>query len=206
MYRPLVVPLVAFVLVSVPQFLCAQDSCDKQFVVSEVSLPTTTHLPASQQAAIRGRLIGRCFDNQQLGELASAVSDVLQNFGYLQAAVPEPSITASDTSRYPQPISLNVEVKEGPRYKVDEIQVLGYRTASSEQIMPLLQIQPGDFFDRNKMRESAEAVRKLYVARGYLNASIVPWVSRSCPGSIVRDWGELGVCVSFKIVEGPQSP
>ena len=124
MYRPLVVPLVAFVLVSVPQFLSAQNSCDKQFVVSEVSLPATTHLPASEQAAIRGRLIGRCFDNQQLGELASAVSDVLQNFGYLQAAVPEPSITASDTSRYPQPISLNVEVKEGPRYKVDQIQVV----------------------------------------------------------------------------------
>ena len=61
MYRPLVVSLVAFVLVSVPRFLSAQDSCDKQYVVSEVSLPTTTHLAASEQAAIRARLIGSLF-------------------------------------------------------------------------------------------------------------------------------------------------
>ena len=196
-YRPLVIPLVAFFLVSVPGFLGAQDSCDKQFVVSEVSLPATTHLPASEQAAIRARLIGRCFDNQQLGELASAVSDVLQSFGYLQAAVPEPSITASDTSRHPQPVSLNVEVKEGERYKVREIEIHGHSAISPEQIMALSQTQLEDFFDRNKMRETAKAVRKLYAAMGYLNASIV---------SSVRLLGGRGVCVSFTIVEGPQSP
>ena len=197
MYRPLVVSFAAFVLVSVPQFLRAQDSCDKQFVVSEVSLPTTTRLPASEQAAIRARLIGRCFDNQQLGELASGVSDVLQSIGYLQAAVPQPSITASDTSRHPQPVSLNVEVKEGARYKVREIEVIGSTAVSQEQFFALSQIQLGDFFDRNKMRETAEAVRKLYTATGYLNASIVPKI---------RFIGGLAVRVIFNIVEGPQSP
>ena len=197
MYRPLVVPLAAFVLISVPQFLSAQNSCDKQFVVSEVSLSPTTHLPASEQAAIRARLIGRCFDNQQLGELASAVSDVLQSFGYLQAAVPEPSITAFDTSRHPQPVSLNVEVKEGERYKVREIQIHGYKAVSPEQIMALSQTQLEDFFDRNKMRETTEAVRKLYAANGYLNASIAPEV---------QILGPSAVCVRFKVVEGPQSP
>ena len=137
MYRPLVVSLAAFVLVAVPRFLRAQDSCDKQLVVSEVSLPTTTRLSASEQAAVRARLIGRCFDNQQLGKLASGVRDVLRSIGYLRAAVTEPSITASDTSRYPRPVSLNVEVKEGARYKVREIQLHGYRTVSADQIMAL---------------------------------------------------------------------
>ena len=146
MYRPLVVSLAAFVLVAVPRFLRAQDSCDKQLVVSEVSLPTTTHLAASEQAAIQAWLIGRCFDNQQLGELASGVSDVLQGIGYLHAAVPEPSITAFETSRHPQAISLHVEVKEGARYKVREIQLHGYRTVSADQIMALSQIQVEDFF------------------------------------------------------------
>ena len=197
MYRPLVVSFAALVLVSVPRFLHAQDSCGKQFVVSEVSLPTTTHLPASEQAAIRAQLIGRCFDNQQLGELASAVSDVLQSIGYLQAAVPEPSITASDTSRHPQPVSLNVEVNEGERYKVQDIVIRGNRAVPAEQIIVLSQTQLEDFFDRNKMRETAEAMRKLYASRGYLNASIVP---------SVRLLGGRGVSVSFTIIEGPQSP
>jgi hypothetical protein len=72
MYRPLVVSLAAFVLVFVPRFVCAQDSCDKQFVVSEVSLSTTTRLQASEQASIRARLIGRCFDNEHLANLLAA--------------------------------------------------------------------------------------------------------------------------------------
>ena len=197
MYRPLVVSFAALVLVSVPRFLHAQDSCDKQFVVSEVSLPTTTHLPASEQAAIRARVICRCFDNQQLCELASAVGDTLESFGYLQAAVPEPSITASDTSRHPQPVSLNVEVKEGARYKVREIQVIGSTAVSQEQFFALSQIQLEDFLDRNKMRQTAEAVRKLYASRGYLNASIVP---------SFRLLGGRGVSVTFTIIDGPQSP
>ena len=197
MYRPLVVPLVAFFLVSVSRFLGAQDSCHKQFIVSEVVLPTTTHLPTSEQAAIRVRLIGRCFDNPQLGELASGVRAVLESLGYLQAAVSEPSITVFDTSRHPQPVSLDFEVKEGARYKVREIQLLGYRAISSEQIMALSETQIEEFFDGNKMRQTAQAIRRLYAANGYINASVLPEV---------RFLGGLGVCVSFRIVEGPQSP
>ena len=197
MYRPLVVFLAAFVLVSIPRFVGAQDSCDKQFVVSKVSLSTTTRLPASEQAAIRASLIGRCFDNQQLDELGGGVRDVLQSLGYLRAAVPEPSITASDTSRHPQPVSLNVEVKEGARYKVREIEVIGSTAISQEQFIALEQIQLEDFFDRNKIRETAEAVRKLYAANGYLNASIAPEV---------QILGPSAVCVRFKVFEGPQSP
>ena len=199
MYRPLVVSFAAFVLVSVPRFVGAPDSCDKQFVVSEVSLSTTTRLPASEQAAIRASLIGRCFDNEQLGELASGVRDVLQSIGYLRAAVTVMGwdSDAFDTSRYPRPVSLNVEVKEGARYKVREIQLHGYRTVSADQLMALSQIQVEDFFDGNKMRETAEAVRKLYAANGYLNASIA---------SEVQILGPSAVCVHFKVVEGPQSP
>ena len=197
MYRPLVVPLVAFFLVSVPRFLGAQDSCHKQFVVSEVVLPTTTQLPASEQAAVRVRLIGRCFDNQQLGQLASEVRGVLESLGYLQAAVPEPSITVSDASRHPQPVSLDFEVKEGARYKVREIQLNGYRTLSSEQIMALSETQIEEFFDGTKMRQTAAAIRKLYAAKGYNSASVFP---------DVQFLGGLGVRVSFRIVEGQQSP
>jgi outer membrane protein assembly factor BamA len=196
-YRPLVISLAVCVFVSGPKFVGAQDSCDKQFVVSEVVLPATTHLSASEQAAIRDRLIGRCFDNQELSELASGVSDVLKSMGYLQAALPEPSVTGSDTSRYPRPVSLNVEVKEGARYKVREIHLHGYRTVSADQIYALSQIQVEDFFDENKMRETAEAVRRLYAANGYLNASIA---------SEIQILGPSAVCVHFKVVEGPQSP
>ena len=197
MYRPLVVPLVALFLLSASQFLGAQDPCHKQFVVSEVVLPTTTHLPATEQATIRVRLIGRCFDNQQLAQLASEVRGVLESLGYLQATILVPSLTVSDTSRHPQPVSLDFEVKEGARYKVREIQLNGYRAVSSEQIMALSETQIEEFFDGTKMRQTAAAIRKLYAANGYNSASVFP---------DVQFLGGLGVRVSFRIVEGQQSP
>lgn len=197
MHRPLVVGLAAFVLVSVPGFVAAEESCDRQFVVSEVSLPTTTHLSQSEQAVIKTRLIGRCIDDQQLGELAGRVRNTLQSLGYLRATVSEPTITVSDVSRHPQPVSLNVEVEEGAHYKVREIEVIGNRELPYERIKSVIHLQPDDFLDIGKVRETAEAIRRLYSANGYSQASIVQQV-RLLTG--------LEVCVAFTVVEGSLSP
>ena len=77
-------------------FVSAQSSCDKPFVVSQVTLPSTTHLSGSEQAAIRARLIGRCIDDQKLTELTGVVQDELQSLGYFRATVTEPAVIASD--------------------------------------------------------------------------------------------------------------
>jgi len=196
MHRPLVVSLAAFALVSVSAFVAAQDSCDRQFVVSQVTLPGTTHLSWSEQAAIRARLIGRCLDDRQLGELAGQVRNTLQSFGYLHATVSEPSITIADARRHPQTVLLNVGFEEGAHYKVREIEVSGNRAVSAEQIMSVSQIQVEDFLDMSKVRETVEIVRRLYAANGFPKASIVPQV---------RFLGS-SVCVRFKVLEGAQSP
>jgi outer membrane protein assembly factor BamA len=196
MRRPLVLGLVAFTFFAVASFVAAQDSCDKQFVVSGVDLPTKTHLSRSEQAAIKASLIGDCFDDEQLGALTAGVQHVLESFGYLRATVSQPSITIVDGTRHPQLVSLNVEVEEGSRYKVREIMVTGYRTLDPDQISSFCQIQVDDFLDMRKVHETADALRRLYAANGFLRASIVPQV---------RFKERLGVSVAFQIVEGPQS-
>jgi hypothetical protein len=196
MHSLLVVSLVAFAFVAGPPIAVAQDSCDKQFVVSDVSLPTTTQLSPSEQAAIRARLIGGCFDDHQLGELAGRVRDTLQNFGYFRATVSEPTMTIADLSRHPQPVSLNVEVVEGARYRVGQIQWTGVTAVSPEQIRSISLIHVEDILDMSKVRETLEAVRRLYAAIGYPKASIQVQV---------HDAGHR-VSVNFRVVEGAQSP
>jgi outer membrane protein assembly factor BamA len=192
MHRPLVVSLAALALVSVPAIVSA---CDKEFVVSQVILPATTHLSRSEQAAIRARLIGRCLDDQHLGELASQVRDTLQSFGYLHATVSEPSITIAGASRQPQPVSLNVEVEEGALYKVIAVEWWNLKAISFEQITSVSPIQVGDVLDMRKVRDTLEAARRLYAANGYPQASIIPQF---------REAGHA-VTVSFAVVEGAQS-
>ena len=193
--KPLVLSFVILALGAVLPFVSAQDSCRKQFVVSQVSLPATTLLSRSEQASIRARLIGRCFDNQQLSELAGPVRDALQSLGYLHATVSEPTLGIADASRQPQPVSLNVEVEEGARYKVTALEWWNLKAISFEQITSVSLIQVGDVLDMSKVRETQEAVRRLYTANGYPQASIIPQF---------REAGHA-VTVTFAVVEGAQS-
>lgn len=197
MHRPLVFSLVVVALVAALPFVSAQDSCDKHFAVSQVTLPATTHLSRSEQAAIRARLIGRCFNNQQLNELANPVRDTLQSLGYLRATVAEPTLIIADASRHPQPASLNFEVAEGARYKVLQIEWWNLKAISFEQITSISTIQVDDFLDMGKIRETLDEVHRLYAANGYLQAWIVPQFR-------VQEAGQR-VTVIFAVVEGAQS-
>jgi hypothetical protein len=179
-------------------FVSAQSSCDKPFVVSQVTLPSTTHLSGSEQAAIRARLIGRCIDDQKLTELTGVVQDELQSLGYFRATVTEPAVIASDGSRHPQPVTLKVDLQEGARYKVGEIEWWNSKVFSGDQLVSLSPIQLEEVLDLSKVRSTVEAVHSLYAANGYPKASIVP--------QFRFDETRHRVVVIFDITEGGQMP
>jgi len=172
MRTPVLVSIAVLALVANPRFIAAQGSCDKQFVVSQVNLPTTTHVSPSDQAVTRARLIGVCFDDQQFSELVGRIRDTLRNLGYLRATVSEPSISIVDASRHPHAASLNVSFEEGARYRVEAIEIRGNRALSADQIRGLSPIQPGEFFDNKKVEDTERALRKLYEANGYSEMSL----------------------------------
>src|SRR5215469_161523 len=98
MPRVLAAVFLMLAFVGIPLLATAQISCQKQFVTSEVILPTTTQLTPAELAATRARLIGHCFDDGKDGELSDRVRDALQSFGYFRASVSEPSVTVVDFS------------------------------------------------------------------------------------------------------------
>ena|SRR5271165_5581315 len=93
---------------------------------------------------------------------------------------------------------VNVEVVEGARYKVREVMFLGVNAVPSEQVFSLSQIHPEDILDTSKVRETLEAVGRLYAANGYPTASVVPQVQ-------VHEAGHW-VSLRFSVVEGARSP
>ena len=68
----------------------------------------------------------------------------------------------------------------------------------SEQVFSLSQIHPEDILDTSKVRETLEAVGRLYAANGYPTASVVPQVQ-------VHEAGHW-VSLRFSVVEGARSP
>lgn len=170
-------------------------------VVSQITMPATTRLTPSEQAAIRARLIGRCFDEKQLNEVVVEVRDALQSLGYFRATVSEPSITASDANRLPRAASLNLEFREGARYRVGDIEIAGNKALSADQIISVVPVAPGSFLDMMKVREAADAIRRLYASNGYPNASIDPDVRFR---GFKRFREPPAVSVAFKIIEDNQ--
>jgi outer membrane protein insertion porin family len=128
---------------------------------------------------------------------AVVVRETLQSFGYFHASVPAPTMAIMDFSRHPQPISLNVAMAEGKQYKVMQVTWSGVRAISDEQFRSISQIRPDDILDMSKVRETTEALRRLYASIGYPHASIV-----------ARVQDEVGhrVSLAFRIVEGVQTP
>jgi outer membrane protein assembly factor BamA len=195
MRTPLFASIAAFALIAAPRSITAQDGCGEQLVVSQVTMPTTTRLVRSEQAAVRARLIGRCLDDQQLGELVGQVLDTLQSLGYFRATVSAPSIKIMDASPHAHSASLSLEFQEGARYRVEDIEIAGNKGLPADQIIAVAPIQLGEFLDMTKVRETADAMRRLYASNGYPTASIVP---------DVRFREGFYVTVAFRIIEGKQ--
>jgi hypothetical protein len=198
MPRILVVLLLTVALLGIPSVAASQARCEEQFVISRVTVPMTSRLTPEEEAAIRTRLIGRCFDDVNDGGLNDRVRDALQSFGYFRATVSEPTLRVLDFNRRPQPVALNIQFIQGPQYRVREIKWSGIRAVSLDQILSVSQVRPGDILDTSKVRDLLEAVRRLYIAIGYASVTIVPVVQIH----------EAGHCVSlnFKIYEGAQTP
>lgn len=112
----------AFIALWVPPAIAQCDNQpSRQFVVVNVNLERAGHLSPAQQASVKLRVIGRCFDSANASELTHQVFDAYQNFGYFRASVSDPLIQIVDKSRYPEPVSLTFDVDEGRQFKVESV-------------------------------------------------------------------------------------
>lgn len=146
------------------------------YVIWQVSLPAQTQLSAEQQSEIRLRLVGRCFDQSRISEMADRVRDAFQNFGYFHAQVAPPTLQVLDPRRHPVPVSLTFHVDEGRRFKVRSITWDGVHAFPAEQVWAFQPFRPDDVFDTSKVRDLLDAMKRLYESSGYSHFAITPEV------------------------------
>lgn len=149
------------------------DQSPHPFVVVNVNLEPEGHLSPAQQASVKLRVIGRCFDSPDAHEMAQQVLDAYQNFGYFRAAVSDPALKFVDDTRYPKLVSLTFDVDEGPQFTVDSVIWHGVDVFPDDQVWQLTSMKPGEVVDMSKVRETVEGVQRLYVSSGFAEAVIV---------------------------------
>ena len=119
------------------------------------------------------------------------IKEVYMNRGYLDVQVGSPSIDLDETQEW---FTLVFPIVEGEPYIVSQIQYKGNEVFSEEELREELDIQPGDVFQRAKIRDEITRLTDLYGSRGYAFADATP--------SIEPDPATRSARIGFSIEEG----
>jgi outer membrane protein insertion porin family len=114
-----------------------------------------------------------------------------QNRGYLDFAIESTQVSITPDKR---DIYITVNINEGERYTVSEVQLSGQTLLPREELEKLIQLKPGDVFSREKLAASTKAIADRLGNEGYAfaNANAIPNVDkekRSVAFNIVVDPG-----------------
>jgi len=141
-------------------------------VVSTIALENASGLTSNEQAYIRGALVGRCFEQASPDVLGKIVFDYLQNIGYLQAFVLDPTVRVLNETLPPHPAVVVLDIQTGPPYRISSIVITGNRWIDADELRGFIPISPGDVLDASRVQDAVDAIRSLYVVHGYPQAQV----------------------------------
>lgn len=110
--------------------------------------------------------------------------------GFLQVEIGEPEVDASEDG-----LMVDVDVIEGPRFEVGEIDVFGDETVDLPRLREKLLLSEGDVFNRSHLTADVESLESHYTDRGFYFAKVEPRTR--------LDPEEKRVAVQFHIEKGP---
>ena len=119
------------------------------------------------------------------------IKEVYSNKGYLDVQVGAPLIDLSEDKKW---FTLTFPIVEGEPYTVSQVTFQGNEELTTDELELDLTIEPGEVFQRVKIREEVSRITDLYGEKGYAFAEVIP---RILPESKSRSTE-----IVFKIEEG----
>ncbi|MCX8118815.1 MAG: outer membrane protein assembly factor BamA [Desulfobacterota bacterium] len=90
--------------------------------------------------------------------------------GYLEVKISEPKIDLTD----PRRIRIEIEIVEGPQYRIGEIDFKGDVLTTKEDLFRRLKLKRNDIYSTSAIRKEIQALTELFADRGYANVEVVP--------------------------------
>jgi len=89
--------------------------------------------------------------------------------GFIRARISDPEVEFNEKG-----LRVKVRVDEGPQFRVGEIDVAGDETMARDELSNLVQLKPGDIFNRSMLSDDVERLRLYYSDLGYYKAEVLP--------------------------------
>ncbi|MGJ8639635.1 MAG: outer membrane protein assembly factor BamA [Opitutaceae bacterium] len=110
------------------------------------------------------------FDEALFKEDLNLVRNFYRDNGYLDVVIEEDLVEIDFTSD--SEIDITITVEEGRQYSIGEFSVEGASIYTSDELLSLVRLRPGEVFSPLKVDEEATAIRDNYYAAGYLETSV----------------------------------
>jgi outer membrane protein assembly factor BamA len=107
-----------------------------------------------------------------------------QNRGFFAAKVSGLRFKTIDPLGSPKPVSIEVEVQEGLRYRLSALRFTNNRAFSSSQLRAVFPMRIRARLERDKVATSLEALRELYRTKGYIDMTSMPNTTLSSNGTV----------------------
>jgi outer membrane protein insertion porin family len=126
----------------------------------------------------------KTYDRDRIQADLENIRDLYRSHGYFYALPKDPQIKMVDTRRrWPfffyswgrgKRVDIRIPIEEGAQYRLGKFVIRGNKLFKQEQLLPILQLKPGDIFDLSKVRKSIDNYTKLYGQFGYINFTASP--------------------------------
>ena len=111
------------------------------------------------------------YDDRVFADDLGAMEAKYHRAGFLDATARPGEFVYNAKEAWVSPV---VIIKEGPRYRVGEVRVLGNTLFTEEEINRPFRHVKGDYFDGIDFDEAVSKLRRLYGNQGYVNAQFEP--------------------------------
>ncbi len=112
-------------------------------------------------------------DDQYSKQKLSADLEVMRSTyldnGYLEFTIDSTQVSITPDKK---DIYITINVTEGPKFTVSNVEVSGNTLVAKEQIESLIQIKPGDVFSRKSLTETSKKISERLGAEGYAFANV----------------------------------
>lgn len=109
------------------------------------------------------------YSKQKLSADLENLRSFYLNRGYLEFTIESTQVSITPDKK---DIYITINVSEGPKYIVSEIQLAGELTAPEEEVRKLIKIQPGEVFSREKLTVATKAIGDKLGDEGYAFANV----------------------------------
>ncbi len=117
------------------------------------------------------------YSRQRLTADLEALRSYYQNQGYLDFSIESTQVSITPDRK---DIFITVNISEGSKYTVSEVQLAGQTLVPKEELEKLVKLKAGDVFSRQKLSETTKAITDRLGNDGYAfaNANAVPQVDK----------------------------